>query len=78
MGGAVNLAARLRNHAGPSQILVSGATYRRAQGIFDYAGLDLTVPGLDRAVTAYQVLRFRRHITKVPRDRGAASRTGRP
>ncbi|MBW7885469.1 MAG: AAA family ATPase, partial [Caldilineaceae bacterium] len=64
MGPMVNLAARLRNRAGSGEILVGSAAYRPTRGVFDFAGLELTLPGLARPVGAYQVLRMRSHVTK--------------
>jgi DNA-binding SARP family transcriptional activator len=64
MGGVVNLAARLRNRAGSGGILVGSPAYRSTRGVFDYAALELALPGFARPVTAYQVLRLRSRITK--------------
>jgi DNA-binding SARP family transcriptional activator/regulation of enolase protein 1 (concanavalin A-like superfamily) len=64
MGAVVNLAARLCNSAGSGEILVGVATHRLTRGVFNFAGLELALPGLTRPVRAYQVLRLRSHITK--------------
>ncbi|MFO7632291.1 MAG: AAA family ATPase, partial [Caldilinea sp.] len=64
MGAVVNLAVRLRNRAGSGAILVGGATYWPTRGAFDFASLELVLPGFARPVSAYQVLRLRSHITK--------------
>jgi DNA-binding SARP family transcriptional activator len=58
MGMTVNLAAQLRDHAGSGGILVGGAAHRPTRGVFDYAALELALPGFSQRVTAYRVLRL--------------------
>ena len=64
MGPVINLATRLRNRAGASQVLVGAGTHRLTRGIFAYESLSMTLPGIQGPVPAYRALRPRRHPIK--------------
>ncbi len=57
IGDAVNVAARLQASAAPGEVLISEATYRRVQHVFEAQCLGpLEVKGRSEPVTAYRVL----------------------
>ena len=65
IGTAINLAARLREHARPGQILVGQAVYRQARRAFAFTPLTLEMKGLAEPVPAYEVLQALPHPEKV-------------
>lgn len=57
IGDTVNLASRLESVAQPGSVLVSDAVYRQTRALFDFERIDqLEMKGVDREVTAYQVI----------------------
>ena len=58
IGDSVNLSRRLEEIAAAGMIFVSESVYRQTYRMFDYKMIpDLTLKGMDQAVTAYQVVK---------------------
>jgi adenylate cyclase len=57
IGDSVNLAARLESNAKPGQILISGRTYRKVEGLVQVQPLGmLKVKGKEEQVEVFEVL----------------------
>jgi tetratricopeptide (TPR) repeat protein len=58
LGDAINMAARMEQHAEPGTLLVAAPTYKLVAPIFEVQAVEgLNVKGRDGPVTAYRVLR---------------------
>ncbi len=65
MGTAINLAARLREHARPGEILVGAATYQSTRRAFAFAPRLVEAKGFAEPLRAYRVERRLEHPDKV-------------
>ena len=67
-GDAVNVAARLEQHAEPGQVLLGGATYRLVRGAVDAEPVEpLELKGKSGLVAAWRLLGVREVTSAVPR-----------
>ena len=55
-GRVVNLAIRLSDKAGASQVIAGESTYRLTRNAFDFAPISIKLRGIDEPVTAYRVV----------------------